>query len=363
MKRTECFGIIRITEHCVINVKKQKNCFQIVGNKPLFDAKGPDGLVSATTHRVWHGSAETCVLRCEDDSSFKDWISALLMAISDEKEQLKGSMEMSEIESDEEEEEEEGMERREMIEEEEEEYEWGWSPDVKATIEELRGELRELLIANNSLNDDHLLWRFLNATQFDFDASKKMVENYFEWRNSYRPHEITAEDVSDVLNTDLMRICGKDTQGRAILLIFAGKYNPKTCDSDQVLKFTCYVIEQILKRMKPQYRQISVIADLSNFGMSNLDKNFASSGAMVLQNYYPERLATLACVNCPRIINIVWKFIKPLLDERTKEKISFKGKTLAGEEVYPAECLPRYLGGDSDYLPSPPSIGLELLDS
>ena len=39
------------------------------------------------------------------------------------------------------------------------------------------------------------------------------------------------------------------------------------------------------------------------------------------QDHYPERLGVIVVVNAPRVISIVWNFIKKYLDPVTREKV------------------------------------------
>ncbi|CAD7924013.1 unnamed protein product [Amoebophrya sp. A120] len=65
------------------------------------------------------------------------------------------------------------------------------------------------------------------------------------------------------------------------------------------------------------------------------------------QDHYPETLHRMFIVNAPRVFSLAWSFVKPLLDEKTLEKIS-----IYGSDFYPALCeivdeenIPKFLGG------------------
>ena len=49
--------------------------------------------------------------------------------------------------------------------------------------------------------------------------------------------------------------------------------------------------------------------------------NFLKDIAVMDQDHYPERLGVIVVVNAPRVISIVWNFIKKYLDPITREKV------------------------------------------
>jgi len=56
--------------------------------------------------------------------------------------------------------------------------------------------------------------------------------------------------------------------------------------------------------------------------------------------------------------------VKPMLDDRTKKKINFlkNGKELVKTGLFPLKWIPKYLGGECEYICPPGSIGLETLE-
>jgi len=138
--------------------------------------------------------------------------------------------------------------------------------------------------------------------------------------------------------------------------------------------------------MRPPAQQFTAIVDLQGFGMSNMDSNLAKLAAHMLQSYYPERcvvlssgggglfppspfkpgffarrlpfrLSVLLVVNCGVVLNVFWRMVKPLLEERTRKKVNFikNPKDLAKlEDLFDLATLPLNYGGS---LPNPWWIG------
>ncbi|KAL6068493.1 X-linked retinitis pigmentosa GTPase regulator isoform X1 [Balamuthia mandrillaris] len=246
--------------------------------------------------------------------------------------------------------------------EEQAEYPWTWPEEEARAIAILRDSLGPLGRQNDS--SDPTLWRFLKARQFDVTKTAEMLEEYWKWYHEFQPYNITAEDVKPELVQNKMYFIGRDPTGRPLLLMFPGRHIPKDSNPEIALKCAVFMIETAIRNMPPGTLSFSCILDLANFGMNNMDTTFTKMAAHTLQSYYPERLGTLVCVNGPFVINMVWRIVKPMLDERTKAKINFvkNSKELLKSNFFPPECIPVFLGGTNNWSPSTPgSFCLESL--
>lgn len=93
-----------------------------------------------------------------------------------------------------------------------------------------------------------------------------------------------------------------------------------------------------------------------------MDWPLVKDGIATLQNFYPERLGALYIVNYPMVINMLWKMIKPWLDQRTSDKIQFVD-TKRVKQFFEPKFLPKRYGGTSNYEEAVDYIiGVETLD-
>ena len=94
------------------------------------------------------------------------------------------------------------------------------------------------------------------------------------------------------------------------------------------------------------------IVDLKGLGMKHLNsetRNFLKDFTKIMSDNYPECVEKMFILNAPFFFTAIWKFIGPLIDKRTRDKIS----VLGGQKEYlpkvlewvPKENLPDFFGG------------------
>jgi len=100
--------------------------------------------------------------------------------------------------------------------------------------------------------------------------------------------------------------------------------------------------------MPPNCETATIVFDMSNTTLKNMD--MASTKFMVntFSNYYPETLGAVLVYDAPWIVNGVWKAVKPWLDPVTASKVVFIPKGTLHEHI-PVEHLLTEYGGTSPY--------------
>eukprot|EP01048_Picozoa_sp_COSAG05_P018890 COSAG05_NODE_2849_length_2574_cov_3.581818_3_plen_288_part_01 len=83
--------------------------------------------------------------------------------------------------------------------------------------------------------------------------------------------------------------------------------------------------------------------------MMSSDSRSHIANFLGLQDYFPEMLGKMLIVNAPKILTLVWDFVSPMLDARTKAKITIcppgaRTRCALQELIHPSQ-LPRFLGG------------------
>ena len=74
--------------------------------------------------------------------------------------------------------------------------------------------------------------------------------------------------------------------------------------------------------------QTFTVLDLEGVSMSMASSrvwNFVKLASSIGQDYYPEILGKMFIVNAPFLFSGFWAVVKPLLDEKTKNKITIVG--------------------------------------
>ena len=59
--------------------------------------------------------------------------------------------------------------------------------------------------------------------------------------------------------------------------------------------------------------------------MSKQIYKFIKLASSISQDYYPEILGRMFILNTPMLFSMVWKVVKPMLDQKTRDKISMEG--------------------------------------
>ena len=74
-------------------------------------------------------------------------------------------------------------------------------------------------------------------------------------------------------------------------------------------------------------KRIVLIFDLKGFGMRNMDYTFVKDLLHVLMVYYPERIGMCFIIHYPWIFLGCWKIIRLWMNEVTRSKFIFAGKS------------------------------------
>ena len=209
------------------------------------------------------------------------------------------------------------------------------------------------------LNDCDLLYRFLIARNWDFDATAKNIHDYIEWRKKERLDEIVTETFDPQIEQALATFFGLDTEGYPILF---DTPDPKLVTT--ILK--CIPKETMMRahlRLMEQARylskvngvdRISYVMDLTNISISTVTSaavSFLKEVSAMDQRFYPEVMRRMLICNGGWMITGVWNVIKPLLDVRIQKKIRFfkelPSVVSLSEFISPQNMHPRY-GGVAD---------------
>jgi len=230
-------------------------------------------------------------------------------------------------------------------------------PHQKELLQQLKAKIATdyYNLANNPKNVNFLTTscylRYLRARDWNLEKAAKMLEDTLTWRIENDPDNITKDQVKGLMELGSFYRNGKDKEGRPILYIRPGAYNPYP--PEQRIKYLIYIMETAIKHMPPGVERITWILDFSDYGnrVNSPDgKVVARNSQHILQNHYPERLGLLFVVNAPWFFWLLYTIVSPFLERKTKEKIRFISgskeelrKTLS--EFIPLDQLEEKYGG------------------
>jgi len=214
-------------------------------------------------------------------------------------------------------------------------------PEKQATAEDLKADeskvapLKEKLLelmAKEKLDesevrpvceDEIFLRRCLIASLNDEKKAFKMGATGLRWRSAVKPSKITLDDFPTAASQHLYELACHAKNGWPVVFGKAKNWNPWRYSTLEYVKMTAFIVETCEKAMDPEdpYARIYVILDMSRMSKFNADLRKIAQLANIACVYYPERIMGVA-VNADLLTMTLWKFLSPLLDKRTRDRVS-----------------------------------------
>jgi len=234
----------------------------------------------------------------------------------------------------------------------------GLFPQYQEQVKEMKERLFDLMKDDDFLNSidpidveeflkDIDIFRFLKARRFDIDVSMDMLINCLKWRKENDIRNITLDNVKSEIIKGKVLVPGYDKEKRFLTIIRVSLHFPSTSDKETMEKMVLFFMEICKSRLDPKTETFSLIFDLSNFSLSNMDYDLVRYLLKVFSDYYPESLGVCLVVNSPWIFKGCWLIVKPWLDPVTSKKIKFVSRNHL-DQIIDKEMLPTFLGGEND---------------
>ncbi|XP_072990698.1 phosphatidylinositol transfer protein PDR16-like isoform X2 [Typha latifolia] len=193
----------------------------------------------------------------------------------------------------------------------------------EAKINKLRAAIGPLSERSSCYCTEACLRRYLEARNWNVDKAKKMLEESLKWRSTYKPEEIRWHEVASEGETGkVYRANFHDQEGRTVLVLRPGKQN--TSSHDNQLRHLVYLLENAILNLPEGQEQMVWMIDFTGWSLTNsVPIKVARETANILQNHYPERLASALLFNPPKVFETFWKVVKYFLDTKTYHKVIF----------------------------------------
>ncbi|WJX95379.1 hypothetical protein P8452_76705 [Trifolium repens] len=224
------------------------------------------------------------------------------------------------------------------------------SSNNDAKLAELKAAIGSLSGRRLKYCTDPCLRRYLEARNWNVDKAKKMLEESFKWRSTYKPEEIRWAEVAHEGETGkVSRANFHDRLGRTVLIMRPGMQN--TASEENNIKHLVYLLENAVLNLSEGQEQMSWLIDFTGFSFSTkLSIKTARDIIQILQNHYPERLGIAFVYNPPRIFQAFFKAIKYFLDPKTAQKVKFvypnnKDSVELMKSLFDMDNLPSEFGG------------------
>ena len=224
----------------------------------------------------------------------------------------------------------------------------------------------ELSLAMAYDNPDIVLLRWLRAKKWNVDAAIQKLLETIKWRHEWGVREFLEHGESDIQQEDIQSgksyFLGRDKQGRPVNYVSVRDHIKDQFPPESTEKLTVYTMEIGRKILKEPHESVTVVFDMTGFGLKNMDYHHLKFLINLLENYYPESFATGLIINAPWIFNGCWYIIRPWLDPVVESKIHFINNFADITQFIDADMLPKRLNGnlpDFKYIP-PSEADLEM---
>ncbi|KAK7206829.1 CRAL-TRIO domain-containing protein [Myxozyma melibiosi] len=240
---------------------------------------------------------------------------------------------------------------------------YGQSKQFKTAIAEMTPE--ELRVAFWSMvqadHPDGLLLRFLRARKWDVKKALVMMVSTMHWR-------LKEVDVQSImfkgegaalaehdegflkqLRMGKSYLHETDKEGRPICVVRARLHKQGDQSEDALNRYTIYVIETARMCLKDPVDTATVIFDLSDFSLANMDYAPVKFMIKCFEAHYPESLGVCLVYKAPWIFQGVWNIIKGWLDPVVASKIHFVRNSDQLSEFIDRDKLWKDLGGSDPW--------------
>jgi len=168
--------------------------------------------------------------------------------------------------------------------------------------------------------------RYLAARKDNVAAAVKMLRKTLEWRQSYRPQDITFQEIKALAATGRLEVLEhRDLEGRPVLCYRLSRKNVGGIDPEVHLRFMLFNLEAASRLADSNgVGKMTWLMDMDNFDQSQSVPFMTTKKiTSILQNHYPERLGIILIMRANRMFQAVYYVVKGFLDPVTRAKLHF----------------------------------------
>lgn len=221
---------------------------------------------------------------------------------------------------------------------------------------------------------DALLLRFLRARKWDVHAALIMLISTMHWRSqemhvdddimlhgeAHALHLATSptataaekkegEDFLTQLRMGKSFLHGLDSSNRPCCYVRVRLHRQGEQSEKSLERFTVYTIETARMLLRPPVDTATIVFDMTDFSMANMDYTPVKFMIKCFEANYPESLGSVVVYKSPWIFQGIWKIIKGWLDPVVAGKVHFAGNVDELSEYIPKSRIMEELGGDEHY--------------
>ena len=219
---------------------------------------------------------------------------------------------------------------------------------------------------------DALLLRFLRARKWDVNAALVMAISALHWRKgeSKVDEDImfageegmlnlskSADDKEKKEGDDFMAqirmgksyLHGADKQGRPLCFVRVRLHRQGEQSETSLERYTVYTIETARMFLRPPVDTATIVFDMTDFSMANMDYAPVRFMIKCFEANYPESLGAVLVHKAPWIFQGIWKIIKAWLDPVVAGKVHFTNDLKELQEFIEVNSIVKELGGPGQW--------------
>lgn len=207
-------------------------------------------------------------------------------------------------------------------------------------------------------NPDSIVLRWLRARKWNIVSATQMLIETLEWRHRWGVRQLLMNGEKDLNEKECLSCktyhLGKDKQGRPVTYVHASEHIRGLFPLQDTEKYIVLIMETGRYLPATGIEEGTVVLDMGNVTLKNLDYQHIKFMINTMQNSYPECLGNALIVNAPWTFNTVWSVIKPWLDPVVEAKIKFIKSSKDLTEFIDEDFLPLRLNGkheDFQFIP------------
>ncbi|KAK0787987.1 phosphatidylinositol transfer protein csr1 [Friedmanniomyces endolithicus] len=219
---------------------------------------------------------------------------------------------------------------------------------------------------------DALLLRFLRARKWDVHAALVMLVSTMHWRSQemhvdddimlrgeqYALRESVSGNAAEKkegadfmvqLRMGKSFLHGTDKDGRPCCYVRVRLHKQGEQSEKSLERFTVYTIETARMLLQPPVDTATIVFDMTDFTMANMDYTPVKFMIKCFEANYPESLGSVLVYKSPWLFQGIWKIIKGWLDPVVASKVHFASNVEELSQWIPRSRISRELGGTEEY--------------
>ncbi|XP_058054083.1 motile sperm domain-containing protein 2-like [Anopheles bellator] len=195
---------------------------------------------------------------------------------------------------------------------------------------------------------DGWLIKFLENNDIIMKDSLKQLWETMEWRKTSGINEIREDNIRmEYVNDGLMFPRGRDLDGKTVFIFKSKLYVRGSRNLDDLKKCFLYWIERIIREANDDL--VTIVFDLTDAGLSNVDMDYTKYIINTLKNYYPCSLNYILIFDLPWILNATFQIIKKLLPAKAVDRLrNINSKNI--REYIDEDNMQKCWGGKDEYV-------------